>query len=151
MGACLSIEGEEDKSSSNKPDLNDESASHAKGNTGSSNSIMIIPRNIKDLRVCPGNGDIDIFTYEEMKLASRNFRLDQVLGDGDGGFGIVYKGVIEDNVRPGYKSTTVAIKELDPHGLQGDREWMVKKPHPSRLLSSQTEPPEQIKKPHPTD
>ncbi|GER49888.1 cycloartenol synthase [Striga asiatica] len=40
------------------------------------------------------------------------------------GFGIVYKGVIDDYVRPRYKSTTVAIKELDPHGLQGDREWL---------------------------
>ncbi|GFP82162.1 serine/threonine-protein kinase at5g01020 [Phtheirospermum japonicum] len=76
----------------------------------------------QDLRQGPGNGDLDIFTYEEMKLATKHFRPDQVLGDG--GFGFVYKGVINDSVRPGYKTTTVAIKELDPEGLQGDREWL---------------------------
>lgn len=79
--------------------------------------------NVKDLRQNPGNSNLDIFTYEEMKLATKLFRPDQVLGEG--GFGIVYKGVIDENVRPGYKTTRVAIKELDPEGLQGDREWLV--------------------------
>ncbi|KAL8462767.1 hypothetical protein ACS0TY_033694 [Phlomoides rotata] len=57
-----------------------------------------------------------------MKLATKHFRPNQVLGEG--GFGIVYKGVIDENVRPGYNITPVAIKELDPEGLQGDREWL---------------------------
>ncbi|KAL6508477.1 putative serine/threonine-protein kinase pbl17 [Orobanche hederae] len=126
MGPCLSVEGEEKlptqyKSSSNKPD----SASHTKGGSGSSNTIAIIPKNVKDLRQSPGNGDLDIFSYEEMKLATKHFRPNQVLGDG--GFGIVYKGVIDGNVRPGYKTTTVAIKELDPEGLQGDQECFCQK------------------------
>ncbi|CAA0842176.1 Protein kinase superfamily protein [Striga hermonthica] len=122
MGACLSIEGDENKFSNNKTGLYGGSGSDSKGNSGSSNTIVIIPRNIKDLRQSPGNGDLDIFTYEEMKLATKHFRPDQVLGDG--GFGIVYKGVIDDSVRPGYKSTTVAVKELDPHSSQGDQEWL---------------------------
>lgn len=58
-----------------------------------------------------------------MKLTTKNFRPDQILGEG--GFGIVYKGVIDENVRPGYKSTAVAVKQLDPEGIQGDREWLV--------------------------
>uniref|UniRef100_A0A165ZQ96 Protein kinase domain-containing protein n=1 Tax=Daucus carota subsp. sativus TaxID=79200 RepID=A0A165ZQ96_DAUCS len=58
-----------------------------------------------------------------MRLATKRFRPDQVLGEG--GFGIVYKGVIDENVRPGYVKTEVAIKELDPEGIQGDREWLV--------------------------
>ena len=53
------------------------------------------------------NSNLDLFTYEEMKLATKHFRPDQVLGEG--GFGIVYKGVIDGNVRPGYKTTRVAI------------------------------------------
>ncbi|XP_022853490.1 probable serine/threonine-protein kinase PBL17 isoform X4 [Olea europaea var. sylvestris] len=57
-----------------------------------------------------------------MKSATKNFRPNQVLGDG--GFGIVYKGVIDENVRPYYMTTQVAIKVLDPEGLQGDREWL---------------------------
>lgn len=89
----------------------------------SSNTIVVIPRNVRDLRKSPGNGDLDIFTYEEMKLATKHFRPDQVLGEG--GFGIVYKGVIDENVRPGHKTTQVAIKELDREGLQGDQEWLV--------------------------
>ncbi|KAJ6913079.1 hypothetical protein NC651_015542 [Populus alba x Populus x berolinensis] len=44
---------------------------------------------------------------------------------GEGGFGAVYKGVLDKSVRPGYKTIYVAIKELNPDGLQGDREWLV--------------------------
>ena len=69
------------------------------------------------------NVDVDVFTYAEMRLATKLFRPDQTLGEG--GFGIVYKGVIDENVKPGYKTTEVAIKELNPEGFQGDREWLV--------------------------
>ncbi|KAM3215899.1 putative serine/threonine-protein kinase PBL17 [Capsicum annuum] len=85
-------------------------------------SIGIIPETVEDLQQNPGISDLDIFKYEEMKLATKHFRRDQVLGEG--GFGIVYKGVIDEQVRRGYKTTYVAIKELDPEGLQGDREWL---------------------------
>ncbi|KAL8095468.1 putative serine/threonine-protein kinase PBL17 [Apium graveolens] len=86
------------------------------------NSVVVIPKNVRDLRRNPGNSNLDIFTYDEMRLATKVFRPDQVLGEG--GFGIVYKGVIDENVRPGYNKTEVAIKELDPEGIQGDREWL---------------------------
>ncbi|KAI3443469.1 hypothetical protein Pfo_000134 [Paulownia fortunei] len=127
MGSCLSVEEEqqqqtESKSTSNKPGVCGDSTSPVKSGSVSSNTFVIIPRNIKDLRQSPGNGDLDIFTYEEMKLATKHFRPDQALGEG--GFGIVYKGVIDENVRPGYKTTKVAIKVLDPESLQGDREWL---------------------------
>ncbi|KAK1366275.1 putative serine/threonine-protein kinase PBL17 [Heracleum sosnowskyi] len=90
--------------------------------TAKANSVVVIPKNVRDLRQNPGNSNLDIFTYEEMRLATKRFRPDQVLGEG--GFGIVYKGVLDENVRPGYKKTEVAIKELDPEGIQGDREWL---------------------------
>lgn len=79
-------------------------------------------RDVNDFRQT-GYNDVDIFTYNEMRAATRNFKPDQILGEG--GFGIVYRGVIDESVRPGYKSTHVAIKELDPEGFQGDREWLV--------------------------
>ncbi|XP_004252070.1 probable serine/threonine-protein kinase PBL17 isoform X2 [Solanum lycopersicum] len=85
-------------------------------------SIVVIPETVEDLQQNPGISDLDIFKYEEMKMATKHFRPKQVLGEG--GFGIVYKGVIDEHVRPGYKTTYVAIKELDPEGLQGDREWL---------------------------
>lgn len=44
---------------------------------------------MRDLRKNPGYSNVDIFTYEEMRWATKHFRLDQVMCDG--GFGIVYK------------------------------------------------------------
>ncbi|XP_047952187.1 probable serine/threonine-protein kinase PBL17 [Salvia hispanica] len=124
MGSCLSVEGEEyqqreKNSSCGNHGIYAESNSPVKSN---SNTFVIIPKNVKDLRLSPGNGDLDIFTYEEMRLATKGFRPDQILGKG--GFGIVYRGVIDENVRPGYKTTQIAVKVLDPESLQGDREWL---------------------------
>ncbi|KAJ9550667.1 hypothetical protein OSB04_014712 [Centaurea solstitialis] len=79
-------------------------------------------KNVKDLRENPGYGNLDMFTYQEMRIATNMFRPYQVLGQG--GFGIVYKGVIDEKVRPGYSKIQVAIKELDQEGNQGDREWL---------------------------
>ncbi|EOA12307.1 hypothetical protein CARUB_v10007944mg [Capsella rubella] len=87
-----------------------------------SGGLSLAPKNIKDLQSNPGYENVDIFTYEEMKVATKQFRPDYILGEG--GFGVVYKGVIDESVRSGYKSTKVAIKELNPEGFQGDREWL---------------------------
>ncbi|GLU10482.1 hypothetical protein SLE2022_272810 [Rubroshorea leprosula] len=86
------------------------------------NSAPLAVRDVKDLRQNPGYGNVDIFTYEEMRLATKQFRPDFILGEG--GFGVVYRGVIDENVKPSYKYTAVAIKELNPDGFQGDREWL---------------------------
>ncbi|KAK4757246.1 hypothetical protein SAY87_007373 [Trapa incisa] len=80
------------------------------------------PKNVKDLQKSPVNSNVDIFTYEEMWLATKHFRPDMIIGEG--GFGIVYKGVVDDGVRKGYRTTKVAIKELNTEGFQGDREWL---------------------------
>ncbi|CAN0901329.1 Probable serine/threonine-protein kinase PBL17 [Linum grandiflorum] len=88
-----------------------------------SKAPKVVVRNVSDLRNNPGYSNVNTFTYEEMKLATDHFRPDLILGEG--GFGVVYKGVIDESVRPGYSpSSTVAIKELNPDGLQGDREWL---------------------------
>ncbi|KAF8392764.1 hypothetical protein HHK36_021001 [Tetracentron sinense] len=90
--------------------------------TNSVSSIAVTPKDVKDLLQNHGYDNVDVFTYNEMKLATKNFQPDQILGEG--GFGIVYKGVLDENVRLGYKSTQVAIKELNPEGFQGDSEWL---------------------------
>ncbi|XP_008223935.1 PREDICTED: serine/threonine-protein kinase At5g01020 isoform X1 [Prunus mume] len=79
-------------------------------------------KNVKDLRQSPGYINVSIFTYDEMSLATKRFRPELILGEG--GFGVVYKGVVDDTVRTGYKTTQVAIKELNREGYQGDREWL---------------------------
>ncbi|KAL3745232.1 hypothetical protein ACJRO7_014359 [Eucalyptus globulus] len=65
------------------------------------------------------------FTFQELKSATGNFRPDSILGEG--GFGYVFKGWIEENgtapAKPG-SGITVAVKSLKPDGLQGHREWM---------------------------
>jgi hypothetical protein len=66
------------------------------------------------------------FTFQELKSATGNFRPDSILGEG--GFGYVFKGWIEEHgtapAKPG-SGITVAVKSLKPDGLQGHREWVV--------------------------
>lgn len=85
---------------------------------GSNNSM-----NLKDLREGSGYSNVDIFSYEELRLATKHFKPEFILGEG--GFGVVYKGIVDNSVRTGYKSIEVAIKELNREGFQGDREWLV--------------------------
>lgn len=65
------------------------------------------------------------FSFQELKSATGNFRPDSILGEG--GFGFVFKGWIEENgtapAKPG-SGITVAVKSLKPDGLQGHREWV---------------------------
>ncbi|XP_028792546.1 probable serine/threonine-protein kinase PIX7 isoform X2 [Neltuma alba] len=65
------------------------------------------------------------FSFNDLKLATRNFRPESLLGEG--GFGCVFKGWIEENgtapVKPG-TGLTVAVKTLNHDGLQGHKEWL---------------------------
>ena len=63
------------------------------------------------------------FTLYELETITKSFRSDYILGEG--GFGTVYKGYIDENVRVGLKSIPVAVKVLNREGLQGHREWLV--------------------------
>ncbi|CAL9078092.1 unnamed protein product [Musa textilis] len=56
------------------------------------------------------------FTFRELAAATQNFRQDCLLGEG--GFGRVYKGSLENG-------QVVAVKQLDRNGLQGNREFLV--------------------------
>ncbi|CAL5420486.1 unnamed protein product [Camellia sinensis] len=62
------------------------------------------------------------FTLFELETITKSFRSDYILGEG--GFGTVYKGYIDENVRVGLKSLPVAVKVLNKDGLQGHREWL---------------------------
>jgi hypothetical protein len=61
------------------------------------------------------------FTYIELKCATRNFRPECLLGEG--GFGRVYKGWIEESGTG--TRLTVAVKTLNHDGHQGHKEWVV--------------------------
>ncbi|KAJ9177676.1 hypothetical protein P3X46_012868 [Hevea brasiliensis] len=53
-------------------------------------------------------------SMDELKIATKNFSADLIVGDGS--FGFVYKASLSDGV-------TVAIKKLDPNAFQGFREF----------------------------
>lgn len=66
------------------------------------------------------------FSFNELKNATRNFRPDSLLGEG--GFGYVFKGWINEHTlsaaKPG-SGMTIAVKKLKPEGFQGHKEWLV--------------------------
>lgn len=66
------------------------------------------------------------FTFNELKLATRNFRPDSVIGEG--GFGCVFKGWLDETTLTPTKPGTglvIAVKKLNQEGFQGHREWLV--------------------------
>ncbi|KAF7112313.1 hypothetical protein RHSIM_RhsimUnG0242200 [Rhododendron simsii] len=68
---------------------------------------------------------VKAFALSELKNATRNFRPDSLLGEG--GFGYVYKGWIDETTptaaKPG-SGMVVAVKKLKPEGFQGHKEWL---------------------------
>ncbi|XBI99191.1 hypothetical protein VPH35_019311 [Triticum aestivum] len=62
------------------------------------------------------HGPAKIFTFRELAIATKNFRKDCLLGEG--GFGRVYKGHMENG-------QVIAVKQLDRNGFQGNREFLV--------------------------
>ncbi|KAF7143777.1 hypothetical protein RHSIM_Rhsim05G0047300 [Rhododendron simsii] len=68
------------------------------------------------------DSNLRIFSFLELKTATRNFRVDTVLGEG--GFGKVYKGWLEEKATSKSGSgSVVAIKKLDSESMQGFDEW----------------------------
>lgn len=58
--------------------------------------------------------------------STRNFRPDSVLGEG--GFGSVYKGWVDEHTLAASKPGTgivVAVKRLNQDSFQGHKEWLV--------------------------
>ncbi|GMH13758.1 hypothetical protein Nepgr_015599 [Nepenthes gracilis] len=66
--------------------------------------------------------NLHAFTLAELTLITQNFSSSNFLGEG--GFGRVHKGFIDDKLRPGLKSQPVAVKCLNLDGTQGHREWL---------------------------
>ncbi|MQL93028.1 hypothetical protein Taro_025669 [Colocasia esculenta] len=65
------------------------------------------------------------FTFNDLKNATRNFRPDSVLGEG--GFGSVFKGWIDEHMLTAAKPGTglvIAVKRLNQEGFQGHKEWL---------------------------
>lgn len=77
----------------------------------------------EDLSTSLVGSNLHAFTLAELKVICQNFSSNNFIGEG--GFGPVHKGFIDDKLRPGLKAQPVAVKVLDLEGLQGHREWLV--------------------------
>ncbi|CAN1253725.1 Probable serine/threonine-protein kinase CST [Linum perenne] len=68
--------------------------------------------------------NLKVFTLTDLKSATKNFKSDTLLGEG--GFGKVYKGWVDEQTlspsKPGI-GMVVAIKKLNDESLQGFQEW----------------------------
>ncbi|CAD5331867.1 unnamed protein product [Arabidopsis thaliana] len=59
---------------------------------------------------------VKTFNFRELATATKNFRQECLLGEG--GFGRVYKGTLQST------GQLVAVKQLDKHGLHGNKEFL---------------------------
>lgn len=76
----------------------------------------------EDLSISLAGSNLHIFTLGELKVITQSFSSSNFLGEG--GFGPVHKGFIDDKLRPGLAAQPVAVKLLDLDGSQGHREWL---------------------------
>lgn len=89
----------------------------------SSVSVPLTPRSEGEILLSP---NLKSFSFADLKMATRNFRPDSVLGEG--GFGSVFKGWIDENSLTAAKPGTgivIAVKRLNQDGFQGHKEWLV--------------------------
>ncbi|KAL0460905.1 UNVERIFIED_CONTAM: putative serine/threonine-protein kinase PBL3 [Sesamum latifolium] len=71
------------------------------------------------------SSNLKSFTFIDLRNATKNFSPDSLIGEG--GFGYVFKGWINENTlassKPG-TGTVVAVKRLKAQSFQGHREWL---------------------------
>lgn len=88
----------------------------------SSTSVPPTPRTEGEILQSP---NLKSFVFSDLKVATRNFRPDSVLGGG--GFGSVFKGWIDENsftaAKPG-TGIVIAVKKLHQESFQGHKEWL---------------------------
>ena len=77
----------------------------------------------EDLSISLAGSNLHVFTLGELKVITQSFSSSNFIGEG--GFGPVHKGFIDDKLRPGLAAQPVAVKFLDLDGSQGHREWLV--------------------------
>lgn len=92
--------------------------------SGKSSSFDSIPTPRSEFEIL-SSPHVKSFSFSELRNATRNFRPDSLLGEG--GFGYVFKGWIDEQTltpsKPG-SGMVIAVKKLKPEGFQGHKEWL---------------------------
>ncbi|KAK1426794.1 hypothetical protein QVD17_15474 [Tagetes erecta] len=119
MGVCFSTE------------IKDKSSFHTgvdtDGNDHSTNSSKVssVPPTPRSEGEILQSLNLKSFSFSDLKTSTRNFRPDSVLGEG--GFGSVFKGWIDEQsfaaTKPG-TGMVIAVKKLNQESFQGHREWL---------------------------
>ncbi|GKV08109.1 hypothetical protein SLEP1_g19788 [Rubroshorea leprosula] len=125
MGICLSarIKAESPCNTGVSSKNVSSDVSGATNSKGSSVSVPPTPRSEGEILQSP---NLKSFSFAELKMATRNFRPDSMLGEG--GFGSVFKGWIDEHSFTASKPGTgkvIAVKRLNPESCQGHQEWLV--------------------------
>ncbi|KAJ8750613.1 hypothetical protein K2173_015787 [Erythroxylum novogranatense] len=95
---------------------------HSVSSKASSVSVPPTPRSEGDILK---SSNVKSFAFCDLKMATRNFRPDSVLGEG--GFGSVFKGWIDEHSLTATKPGTgmvIAVKRLNQESFQGHKEWL---------------------------
>ncbi|KAF5446932.1 hypothetical protein F2P56_032526 [Juglans regia] len=93
--------------------------------TSSKVSSVSVPQTPRSEGEILQSTNVKSFSFSELKMSTRNFRPDSVLGEG--GFGSVFKGWIDQHTFAASKPGTgmiIAVKRLNQESFQGHREWL---------------------------
>uniref|UniRef100_A0A2P2KZW2 non-specific serine/threonine protein kinase n=2 Tax=Rhizophora mucronata TaxID=61149 RepID=A0A2P2KZW2_RHIMU len=126
MGICWSNQIKAYSSSNTGLNSKDVSrGGRALGSSGSKLSSASLPQTPRSEGEILQSSNLKAFSFSELKTATRNFRPDSVIGEG--GFGSVFKGWLDEHSLKATKPGTgmvIAVKRLKQEGLQGHREWL---------------------------
>ncbi|CAN6484710.1 unnamed protein product [Victoria cruziana] len=129
MGNCFDVPNRVNSTQSNqngtdtsKASTNATLSAPSEQTISSSLGTLPHPRSEGEILSSP---NLKAFGFGDLRSATRNFRPDSLLGEG--GFGYVFKGWMDEQTltaaKPG-AGIVVAVKKLKPEGFQGHREWL---------------------------
>ncbi|CAK7325698.1 unnamed protein product [Dovyalis caffra] len=122
MGSCFSA-----RIKAESPPRNGVNTKYGNDRSGSSSKVSssTVPSTPRTQGEILQSSNLKSFSFGELKAATRNFRPDSVLGEG--GFGCVFKGWIDEHsltaAKPG-TGVVIAVKRLHQESSQGHQEWL---------------------------
>eukprot|EP00250_Pteridium_aquilinum_P014571 c22067_g3_i2 orf=173-1438(+) len=125
MGNCFAVPVKAESPPCQTPSTSGKGRDISQNGSGNVSSYAVTTYDGDQLRHSTSSSNLRAFSFSDLRAATRNFRPDSVLGEG--GFGCVFKGWIDEQgfmaTRPG-TGMVIAVKKLNQEGLQGHKEWL---------------------------